>query len=265
MTDAAQHGQVAGSAAEVYEEFFVPALFGQWAEQLLDAVEAGSGERVLDVGCGTGVLARAALDRVGSDGHVAGIDPNDAMLGVARRLGPGVEWTSGVAERLPYPDASFDRVVCEFALMFFTDRSAAIAEMARVLAPGRTVAVATWASLDRAPGYAAMAGLLGELFGDDAADALRAPFVMSDAGELIDLASTAFSDPVVTTHDGVARFDSIDAWMHTEIRGWTLADVIDDEQYDRLVREARRRLERFTDERGRVAFPMPALILTAHT
>jgi SAM-dependent methyltransferase len=265
MTDAAQRGQVAGSAAEVYEEFFVPALFGWWPEPLLDAVEAGQGDRILDVGCGTGVFARAALDRVGSAGHVAGLDPNEAMLGVARRLGPGVEWTSGVAERLPYPDASFDRVVSQFALMFFTDRPAAVAEMARVLAPGGTVAVATWASLDSTPGYAAMVELLGELFGDEAADALRAPFLLSDEEELLDLASAAFADPAVALHDGAARFASVDAWIHTEIRGWTLADVIDDEQYEQLLREARRRLDRFTDERGRVAFPMPAMILTAHT
>jgi SAM-dependent methyltransferase len=262
MTDA-QRGRVVQSAAEVYEEFFVPALFGQWPDLVLDAAGVSDGDRVLDVGCGTGVLARAAVERVGRTGRVAGVDANDGMVAVAHRLGPEVAWKIGVAEHLPYPDASFDRVVSQFALMFFTDRPAALAEMARVLAPGRSVAIATWASLDTTPGYAAMVGLLGELFGDDTADALRAPFLLGDPEEIHGLVDTAFPNPVVTRHDGTARFESISAWVHTDVRGWTLADMINDDQYEMLLREAERRLTRFTDTHGRVAFPAPALITTA--
>lgn len=262
MTDA-QRGQVVQSAAEVYEKFFVPALFGQWPERMLDAVGASEGDRILDIGCGTGVLARAAVERVGGTGQVAGVDPNDGMLAVAQRLGPEVTWKTGVAEQLPYPDGSFDRVVSQFALMFFTDRPAALAEMARVLAPGRSVAIATWASLDTTPGYAAMVELLGELFGDDAADALRAPFLLGDPEQVHELVATAFTDPVVTTHDGTARFESIEAWVHTDVRGWTLADMINDNQYEALLREATGRLTRFTDTHGKVTFPAPALIATA--
>jgi ubiquinone/menaquinone biosynthesis C-methylase UbiE len=264
MTDA-QRGQVHQSAAEVYEQFFVPALFGQWPQRVLDAATVGTGDRVLDIGCGTGILARAAVDRVGSSGRVAGIDPNDGMLTVARRLGPEVTWRTGVAEHLPYPDASFDRVVSQFALMFFVDPPAALAEMARVLAPGRPAAIATWASLDTTPGYAAMVELLGDLFGDEAADALRAPFLLGDPEEVHELVATAFSDPVVTKHEGRARFESIEAWVHTDVRGWTLAGMINDDEYKTLLREARSRLARFTDTHGRVAFPAPALITTAAT
>ena len=73
-------GQVSASAAEVYDAFFVPALFEQWTDVLLDVADVRPGHRVLDVGCGTGVLARAAHARVGAHGHVAGLDPNDGML-----------------------------------------------------------------------------------------------------------------------------------------------------------------------------------------
>lgn len=262
MTDA-ERGQLTQSAAEVYEEFFVPALFGQWPDRVLNAVGVSEGDRVLDVGSGTGVLARAAVERVGETGRVAGIDANEGMLAVASRLTPKVSWQVGAAERLPYPDDSFDRVVSQFALMFFTDRHAALAEMARVLAPGRSVAIATWTSLDTTPGYAAMVELLGELFGSDAADALRAPFLLGEPEDVQKLVAGVFPDPVVTTHDGTARFESIEAWVHTDIRGWTLADRIDDDQYKQLLREANRRLARFTDTNGRVAFPAPALITTA--
>jgi SAM-dependent methyltransferase len=185
------------------------------------------------------------------------------MLAVARRLAPGVAWDSGVAERLPYADASFDRVVSQFALMFFVDREAALSEMARVLAQGRSVAIATWAALDTTPGYGAMVELLGELFGDDAADALRAPFVLGDPEEFRELMATVFPEPAVTIHGGTARFESIAAWVHTDVRGWTLAGLIDDDQYELLLREAERRFARFSDPLGRVEFPAPALIATA--
>jgi SAM-dependent methyltransferase len=73
----------------VYEKFFVPALFGQWVEPMLDAVNVVEGDRLLDIGTGTGVVARAALRRVSAGGSVVAVDPNDGMLAVAKRLTPG--------------------------------------------------------------------------------------------------------------------------------------------------------------------------------
>lgn len=262
-SDEAARGQVGTAAAEVYEEFFVPALFGQWPDTLLDAASVAVGERVLDVGCGTGVLARAAAGRVGPEGHVTGIDPNPGMLKVAARSGRTIEWRAGRAEAIPFPDQSFDRVVSQFALMFVEDRRTAIGEMARVLEENGTVGIATWAAVGRSPGYAAMVELLQELFGDEAADALRAPFVLGDPATLHDLVAGRFTDVRVREVEGDARFDSIEAWVHTDVRGWTLADMIDDHQYRLLLDEACRSLAGFTDHEGRVRFPTPALIATA--
>ena len=77
--------QVSTEAAEVYESCFVPAIFGVWASPVADAAGIGTGNRVLDVGCGTGVLAREALRRVGRAGQVVGLDLNEGMLAVAAR------------------------------------------------------------------------------------------------------------------------------------------------------------------------------------
>jgi ubiquinone/menaquinone biosynthesis C-methylase UbiE len=257
-----ERGQVASDAAEVYEAFFIPALFGQWPDRLLAAADVGLGDRVLDVGCGTGILARGALSVVGETGHVVGVDPNAGMLTVARRSSDRVEWVEGAAERLPFEDDRFDRVVSQFALMFFTNREAAIGEMARVLRPGGRVAVATWAPLDESPGYAAMVRLLRRLFGEPAAQALRAPYALGEHAQVRALLERAFDDVVVATVPGVARFESIEAWVHTDIRGWTLADLIDDDQYETLLREARRELASFRAADGSVCFDAPALIGT---
>lgn len=261
MTDAS-HGQVVGSAAEVYEQFFVPALFAQWPPQVLDAAGVATGDRVLDVGCGTGIVAAAAAARVGDGGRVVGLDPNEPMLTVARRRPERIEWRTGVAESIPFEDGAFDRVVSQFALMFFTDRAGGLREMARVLRTGGTVAVATWAPAAASPGYAVLIDLVGRVVGGDAAAALAAPFELGDSVTVHDLVAASFGDAQVQERHGVARFESIAAWVHTDARGWILGDMIDDEMYDELLAAALVELAPFTDAAGHVEFAVPALITT---
>lgn len=262
-TDNASTGQVSTTAAEVYEEFFVPALFAQWVGPMLDAVDAQLGDQVLDVGTGTGVLARAALQRVGSAGSVIAVDPNEGMLTVAARLTPRLDIRCGVAEQLPVSDGEMTCTTCQFALMFLEDRPRAVSEMARVTSRGGRVAVATWAAIEESPGYAAMVGLLDEVLGEWAAEALRAPFCIGTADELRDLLQASFADVVVEQRAGEARFASLDEWLHTDIRGWTLSDDVDNDQFARLRARAVERLSRFIGADGAVRFPAPALIATA--
>jgi SAM-dependent methyltransferase len=257
-------GQVTASAADVYEAFFVPALFHEWPPLVADAAGVGPGRQVLDVACGTGVLARHIAGRVGPQGRVVGLDINEGMLAVARREAPQIEWKQGAAETLPFPDGSFDAVVSQFALMFFVDRDVAIREMMRVLRPGGRLAVAVWGRLEASPGYAAMAGLLHSLFGGEAANALRAPFNLGDTHVLHQLfAEAGVTDAQITTHEGTVRFPSIESWVYTEIKGWTLADMIDEQQYDVLLAEAEGELKPFADPEGRVSFLVQAHIVSA--
>jgi ubiquinone/menaquinone biosynthesis C-methylase UbiE len=257
-------GQVSTNAAQVYEEFFVPALFQEWAGRVAGAAQIEPGQRVLDVACGTGALTRVVAERVGPNGSVVGLDLNEGMLAVAKQKAPDIEWKHAHAEALPFDDNSFDAVVSQFGFMFFQDQSAAVQEMARVLRAKGTLAVAVWDSLQNTPGYAAMAGLLERLFGDQVAQALQAPFTLGDTQALDALFRGADLDKVkVTTYDGLARFPSIRSWVFVDVKGWTLSDMIDEGQYQQLLQEAEKELAPFVTPQGTVEFHMPAHIVTA--
>jgi ubiquinone/menaquinone biosynthesis C-methylase UbiE len=262
--DAAAKGQLSKSAAEVYEEFFVPALFANWAAPVCAAAALKPGDSVLDVACGTGVLARAALTEVGPQGRVVGLDCNAGMLEVAARGEAPIEWRLAKAEALPYGDNTFDAVVSQFGLMFFEDRIAALKDMRRVLRPGGRLAIAVWGRIEDVPGYAAMLALLQRLFGDAAANALRAPYALGEIDALRALfAKAGWRDAKVETKAGTARFPSIESWVHTDVKGWTLADLIDEAGYEALRREAKTALARFVQSDGGVHFSHPAHIVTA--
>ncbi|HET6278495.1 MAG TPA: methyltransferase domain-containing protein [Candidatus Polarisedimenticolia bacterium] len=249
------------SAAQVYDDFFVPALFAQWADPVAEAAGIQAGERVLDVACGTGALTRAVKERAGPCGVVIGLDANRAMLEVAGRKAPEITWREGTAEALPFDGASFDAVVSQFGLMFFADRPGAVREMARVLRPGGRLAVAVWDSLDRSPGYAALVSLLERLFGAAVANSLRAPFALGDTQALRSLFRDAgVADLRVETRDGRARFPGIRQWVHADAKGWL---QLDDEQSDRLYAAAETELRSFAGPGGVVSFSVPAHLVTA--
>jgi SAM-dependent methyltransferase len=253
------------AAAEVYESLFVPAEFQEWAPRLAAAARIQPGQRVLDVACGTGVLAREAARRVGPTGFVAGVDANPGMLAVAARTAPDIEWRRAGAEALPYADSSFDAVVCQFGLMFF-NQQVALREMMRVLVPGGHLTAAVWDTLDRTPAYAALVALLERRAGTRAADALRAPFVLGDRNELAALFARAdMPDVEILTQRGLARFPNIRSMVEADVRGWLPAAgvILSESHIGEILDEAEDALSAYVTSDGTVTFDSPAHIVTA--
>ena len=257
--------QAERSPAEFYDERFVPALFAQWGPVMARAVGVVPGQAVLDVACGTGAATLAAAVIVGPSGRVVGLDANPEMLAVARRKSNDIDWWEGRAEHLPFDDARFDAVVSQFGIMFFDDRPRALREMMRVLKPGGRLAVAVCGALERSPGYASFAGLLDRLFGAEIGNAFRAPFVLGNVEDLERIAREAGLDGAcVEYHAGTVSFSSIADMVTTErMCVWTLGGILNDNQFERLLKETETALRDFVGPGGVLEFGMPALILTA--
>jgi ubiquinone/menaquinone biosynthesis C-methylase UbiE len=139
--------QFTGTAAENYQRDFVPAIATPVSGELLRAADLQPGERVVDIACGTGLITRLASERVGADGVVTGVDIAPDMIAVAKKVaaphGAPIQWRVADAVALPVASASVDVALCQMGLMFMADRSAAVAEMARVLVPSGRVAINT--------------------------------------------------------------------------------------------------------------------------
>jgi ubiquinone/menaquinone biosynthesis C-methylase UbiE len=231
--------QIPIDVAEAYEARFVPAIFAEWAPRILDAagVVDGHDTRLLDVACGTGVVARAAADRVGADG-VVGLDLNEAMLTVARRIAPEIEWQRGDVTELEYPDASFDVVTCQMALMFVLDLDRAFLEMARVARPGGRVAVVVPAALDDQPAYRVFVDVAARRTGPEARSLLSTYWNRGDRDALAGTAERAgLQTASATTVTGTARFASAHDFVMTEIGSSPLIERIDRATADQIADE----------------------------
>jgi len=191
-TSAVSFKQYGGNAAENYERYFVPTIGMPFATALLGAAGLRRDERVLDVACGTGVVTRLAAEQVGPNGSVVGLDINPAMLAVARPIpspGAAIEWHEASAESLPLVDGSFDVVLSSLGLQFVSDRSSALREMRRVLAPDGRLAIATVGPTP--PIFAILEQALARHVKPEVAAFMRAVFSLHEQGELASLTRDA--------------------------------------------------------------------------
>ena len=263
MTGSVETFQLSVEAAEVYESSFVPALFAEWAAHLVEAAGIAPGQAVLDVACGTGIVARTAADRMGGRGHVVGLDINQGMLTVAGRLRPDIEWRQGDAGDLPFAAGSFDAVLCQSGLMFFPDRAGALREMARVAAPGGTVAVQVWDLLEAQAGYGAMYEAFAEHLGPEGMQLESSYWSLGDLELMESLFEAAGLRVTGTrTRASTVHFGSAEEAVATEIGATPLAQRIGQDTYRRLLEAASEAMRPFQVDGGRVELPIQGHVVT---
>jgi ubiquinone/menaquinone biosynthesis C-methylase UbiE len=190
------------AVAANYEKYFVPAIGEPVADDLLRTAALEPGERVLDVGCGTGVAARRAAQEVGDSGHVIGVDVSPAMIAVARTSTPSdldIEWRQADAEAMPLPDRGFDAVLCQLSLQLMAHQLEALKEMRRVLAPGGRLVLNVPG--DETPVFQALEDALRRHIGPEAGGFVHKVFSLHDPDEIQSLMRRAdFEDVSVAVH-----------------------------------------------------------------
>ena len=262
--------QLTAPAAEFYEHIVARYILGPWAPVLVDAAHLSAGERVLDVACGTGVVARTAAARVGAAGRVTGVDLNPGMIAVARTLaapsGAAVEWLERDALDLRLPDAGYDVVLCQQGLQFFPDKLRALREMRRVLLPRGRMALSVWNGVGLYNG--AVGKALHRILGEETARRFCASRQSPPGEEIVRLAHEAGYSAIALR---VARLDirlpSLDRFVLDHLAATPIASAIAD--VDERVRmsigaSVREQLAGYGDDCG-VTYPEETHILTAQT
>lgn len=257
-----------GTAADIYERYFVPVIPAPLAADLIETAAPLPGEYVLDVACGTGVLTRLAAQRVSTAGRVVGVDLNPDMLNTARSIPapPGVliEWREANAKALPLPDESFDLVLCQLGLMFVADRPAAVREMRRVLSFGSRVAINVPGTITRI--FEIMSEALAHHIKPELAGFVRTIFSLDDPSELDGLLQGAgFDDVTIDTTTKTLRLappaDFLWQYIHATPMAAAVAEADDDRQ-KKLESDVLAQWQDFVDH-GNLVIDLPILTATA--
>jgi ubiquinone/menaquinone biosynthesis C-methylase UbiE len=259
--------QVSDSAAQMYEKY-ATLFMGQFVPALLEIAELQPGERVLDLACGTGVVARPAAAKVGETGQVTGLDINAGMLAAARAMpsesGAAINWVEGSATAMSLPNASFDVILCQQGLQFFPDQDAALREMLRVLAPGGRVALSVWKS--PSPYNDAVGEALERFTNAEIATKYRASRVVPNAETLHQMIVRAgFRSVEVHPRTVIIHQPGIEAFVLGHLSGGPVASAIaamGDKGRAAFARQVKTALRGYEEDDG-VAYPDEVNIATA--
>lgn len=267
MEQTYQSTNYGGNAPQNYQNFFVRDIGGPMAKDLIATANLQSGERVLDVGCGTGVVARMAAERVGKSGRVVGLDFNPGMIQVAKAVTPkdlGIEWLQADAEAMPVDDGSFDVATCQLTLQFIANKLAALRETHRALAEGGRVHALVPGPKPRLFGF--MGDAIGRHIGPEGVAFLDLVFSMHDEGELRDLfGSVGFRDIKVDKQMKPMKVAPPREFLWQYIHSTPLAQSaaeIDDDIRDRVEQEVCANWKEFERD-GKLQFEVGVTIVSA--
>jgi SAM-dependent methyltransferase len=261
-----------GGAADAYESVLVPRLFTPCGIALLTRLGLNPGETLLDVACGTGIVARLAAPVLGPTGRVIGRDLTASMLEQARsaRLpadSAPIDYGVAPADQLDVAAETVDVVTCQQGLQFFPDAHAAVSEMRRVLRPGGRAGIAVWRRIEECPLWASSQVAAAELLDAEAAASINAPFAWPGEQALVDvLRGAGFADIVTTTHSMLMHFESGMRHALTSLVATPLGPhlaAMDAGAYESFVHAATRALALSATPDDPVDIPARTLVATA--
>ena len=261
--------QVSGRAAELYEQYPARYLLGPWAPGLVALASLQAGERVLDLACGTGVVARLAASKVGS-GQVAGLDINAGMLAVARSLstppGAAITWIEASAATTGLPDDCFDVVLCQQGQQFVPDQSTALREVRRVLVPGGRALFSTWKSMG--PYHRAVGDAVERFLGVEVATKWRSTRLglPDDVALRRSFIEAGFREVQVCPTTMAVHLPAIQTFVLGHLAGTPVAEALaslSDEKRAALARQVKLALQPFADAEG-VTVPDEVNVSIAH-
>jgi ubiquinone/menaquinone biosynthesis C-methylase UbiE len=218
--------------ADAYERSIVPAIFERYARDLVErARPIGASDRILDLGCGTGIVARVLRERLGGAANVVGLDASALMLEKARSIAPELDFREGNAMALPFADGSFDLVLCQQMLQFVPDRLAALREVGRVLSPGGRFIASTW----RPRREQAFHDALGRVAERHLGESNDARWSLDGTALQKALAEAGFSDIRMETVSFTERFREFSTRMNAMVAGFDLSALSEAEKERRLA------------------------------
>lgn len=183
----------AGSIPEKYERYLGPYIFEPYAREIAARVQQGGIKAVLETACGTGRVTSHLRKTLSPDIRLVATDLNADMIAIAKRMVPekGIEWQVADAQSLPFDDDHFDRLVCQFGLMFVPDKARVLREAYRVLKPGGVLLLSTWDKLENNPAFYIADQIVAEYFSVDPPRFFHIPFSMYEESELVSLMESA--------------------------------------------------------------------------
>jgi SAM-dependent methyltransferase len=246
---------------QLHEDILVPAIYAQWAHRVVELAEINLGSTVLEVACGTGVLAREAQLETGLKGRVTGLDYSEKMLDVARRKSSMVEWLRGDASDLPFKMNHFDRVMCQFSLTSIANRVHTIKEMLRVCRPNGLIVLAVWSSLEHTNAYKILIEMVRKHVGANAASRVAAPWSLGSPG-IMDalLLSAGVNEYECHQCVGQACYPSRKAFIDTHLQVAGERSDLDKETYKKILSDADTLLRPFMSPQGQLITALDANI-----
>jgi len=259
---------MSAEAAELYERIPARYILGPWAPLLVSAAAVTSGDRVLDVACGTGVVTRIAAQRAGPKGRAVGVDLNPGMIAVAKSLpapdGAAVEWLERNALDLQLKDASFDVVLCQQGVQFFPDKLVALKEMRRVLVDGGRLAFSVWNNTGLY--NIAVGEALAAFVDSDTADRFCASRKAPGRDELLRLTTEAgFSAVEISVSRIEVHLPSLDEFVLDHLSATPVAAAVsaaDAGARKRVGEHVKQQLQRYAESDG-VTYPEETHVVTA--